>query len=119
MRITAHYQDEQVIEEVGGFYEFCDMMGWDRFKPSGSDFIHNGWRVSIEQEIADNVFASLSRIKLLSSKQEDAKMRQRYKPSLRPFNKACKQCKWMKGNKCAIGLFKVSSKGGCIKFTEK
>lgn len=113
MRIKAQYQDEQVIEEVGGFYNFCDMMGWERFIPQGSDFIHNGWRVSIEQEIAPNVFAALSRIKLLSSKQEDAKIRQRYTPSLRPFGKTCKTCKFRLDGNCSVGLFKVKMNGGC------
>ena len=116
MRIKAQFQDEQVFEEVGGFYEFCDMMGWERFIPNTPDFIHNGWRVSIEQEIAPNVFAAVSRIRLLTSRQEMAKMRQRYTPSLRPFNKACNQCKWIEGNKCSVGNFAVSMNGGCKEF---
>ena len=119
MKIKAQYQDEQVSGYYAAFYDFCDAMKWERFKPSGADFIHNGWRVSIEHEVGYNIFVPCYRPNLQSSMQRITKNRQRYTESLRPFNKACKQCKWLKGNTCSIGIFKVKQGGGCVKFVER
>lgn len=119
MKIKAQYQDEQVSGDYAGFYDFCDEMNWERFTPSGADFIHNGWRVSITQEVGHNVWIPFYRPYLQSSRQRKAKTRQRYTDSLRPFNKACKECALLKGGICSVGLFKVKQNGGCIKFKTK
>jgi hypothetical protein len=119
MRIKAQHKDEQVSGEYAGFYDFCDEMGWERFTPTNADFIHLGWRVSIEHEIGENVWLPYNRIELQSSPQRIAKMKHRYTDSLRPFNKACKGCQYIDGNTCLIGDFKVKQNGGCIKFTER
>jgi hypothetical protein len=119
MRIKAQHKDEQVSGEYAGFYDFCDEMGWERFTPTNADFIHLGWRVSIEHEIGENVWLPYNRIELQSSPQRIAKMKQRYTDSLRPFNKACKGCQYIDGNTCLVGDFKVKQNGGCIKFTER
>lgn len=116
MKIKAKKDTEQVTEQVASFSEFCKLMNWTTFDPKQSDLVYKGWRISIEKEIAPNVWIADSKPDVYGSANRTAKLEQRYTESLRPFGKTCKSCKFRLDDLCMIGTFKVKMNGGCNGF---
>ena len=115
MRITATKDDLCEVHSIG-FEDFCKEMEWELFTPSEADFVHDGWRVSIEHEIADGVYAPMSDPWMRITNNRKAMLNQYYTPSLRKVGKDCGSCIFRKGDACSIGRFKVKMNGGCKKF---
>lgn len=116
MRIKAAKDDMCELHLNVGFEDFCRDMEWEVFTPPGADFVHEGWRISIEQEISEGVYAPMSKPWMRISQSRKAKLEQRYTPSLRRKGRTCGDCIFHKEDACKVGGFKVKTKGGCNKF---
>ena len=115
MRTTLQKDD---ISETftGGFTSLCKEMDWEVFTPTQANFVHEGWRVSIEHEIADGVYAPMHDPWMRITPNRKAMLDQHYTGGMRKYGKSCSDCILRKDDTCTLGRFKVKMNGGCNKF---
>jgi hypothetical protein len=118
MKTTLQKEDICEVFTDQGFVEVCREMDWEVFTPTQADFIHEGWRVSIEHEIADGTYAPMREPWMRITPQRKAMLKQHYTQSMRIEGKSCSECIFRKNDACSLGSFKVKMNGGCRKFKQ-